>query len=239
MRVWTYEEVRDRVLKDLDLEDEDFVQPDEMVGYCNEAIDEAEAEIHKIHEDYFLTSSAITMVANQATGYSLPADIYANKIRKLVYANGSVIYEVPRLRGTKIFQQIAEIAYAGSNEDYSYFLKNADADTGVKLFLTPVARESGAYLTLWYLRNANRVPLIADGSLAATEAAKIDIPEFVNFVIQWMKVRCYEKDMDPRLEAAISVLQQQRKMMVETLTGMVVDDDDTIPMDTSFYDEMS
>jgi hypothetical protein len=239
MRIWTYGEVLDKVEVDLDLQDEDFVQPDEMVGYCNEAIDEAEAEIHKIHEDYFLTNSPITMVSGQTTGYSLPSDIYANKIRKLMYENGSEIYEVPRLRGTRVFQQIHEIGYNGSQEQYRYYLKNPDVSTGTKLFLTPVARVSGAYLTLWYLRNAPRVPLIAAGSLSATRATQIDIPEFIAFVIQWMKVRCYEKEMDPRYDGALAVLQQQRRMMVETLTEMVVDDDNIIPMDTSHYDEMS
>ena len=38
----TYEQLRRKVEKDLDLEEELFITPSEMLGYANEAIEEAE-----------------------------------------------------------------------------------------------------------------------------------------------------------------------------------------------------
>jgi hypothetical protein len=66
-----------------------------------------------------------------------------------------------------------------------------------------------------------------------------DIPEFTSFVIQWMKMRCYEKEGDPRFEGAAGLVQQQRKQMIDTLTNMVPDGDNEVEMDTSFYEDMA
>ena len=54
MKYWAWSEIRSKIEQECDLEDEDFVRRDELLAYCNEAIDEAEAEIHSLYEDYFL-----------------------------------------------------------------------------------------------------------------------------------------------------------------------------------------
>lgn len=225
MRAWTYSEIKDKVQKDLDLQDEGFIQTPELMEYCNEAIDEAEAEIHKLHEDYFLTSTSFTWVAGTAD-YAMPTDIYSNKIRAIIYKSGTDIYEIKRVRGEKKFLDITDTNNFGTNDEYRYFIKNASASAGVKVSFVPAPRDSGSLATVWYIRNANRITQNSD---------TLDIPEFANFVIQFMKVRCYEKEMHPNLQVAIQILQQQRKMMVDTLTEMVVDDDTEVPMDLSHY----
>src|SRR3990172_13315030 len=189
MKVYTYEEIRDKVLKDLDMQDESFVDQDEMVGYCNDAIDEAEEEILKLSEDYFLTYSALNLIAAKSE-YSLPADMYANKIREIVFSDGSLIYEVKKFRRPKQFTELTNIEVFGNTDYYKYLLLNQSATKGYKIKFYPNIRETGSeFIKIWYIRNAQRVPLIADGSLTETEETKVDIPEFHGFIVDYMKER--------------------------------------------------
>jgi hypothetical protein len=229
VRQWLYQDVREKVEADLDLEEEVFIEPNEMLGYCNEAIDEAEAEIHKLHEDYFLTNSDITLVNGQSE-YDLPTDIYAQKIRGVIYKNGSLVYPIQRVRNLYRFEDIAQSEIFGKAEFYRYYILNPSASDGYKLVLLPESREDGDFVKIWYLRNANRVE---------DDTSVIDIPEFANFIIQFMKVRILEKEGNPNLPTAIQILQQQRQMMVDTLTQMIVDDDDQVEGDFSHYQEHS
>ena len=223
MRAWTYEEVKNKVEQDLDLQEESFITADEMMAYCNEGIDEAEAEIHKfkVEDEYFLAKDIITLEDGESE-YDMPSDIYANKIKALMYGNGSNIYRIDRFKQHKAFEEIANLQ---GNEDYRYLITN-DSTDGIKLVLYPAARESGAYITRWYIRNAKRVTATTD---------VLDIPEFVNFVIQYMKVRCYEKEGHPNLELAVVALKQQRDMMVSTLGDMTPDGDNLVEMDLGHY----
>lgn len=231
MRAWTYTELLAKVQTDLDLEDtgaNGFIQTAEMLAYFNEAIDEAEAEILKIHEDYFLDYDAVSLVSGTAE-YSLDSTIYASKIRAIIYANGPLIYEVKRVKGQHKFLELADTAQGGSQDEYRYWLRNESASTGVKMVLSPASRETSAtVMTVYYIRNANRL---------TTGSDTLDIPEFADFVLQYVKVRCYEKEMNPNLQFAVGALEQQRKLMVDTLTNRVPDDDDEIPPDTSHYQE--
>lgn len=80
-------------------------------------------------------------------------------------------------------------------------------------------------------------------SVAGTPAIQLstllDIPEYYEFVMQWTKVRCAEKEGDPRYEAFVAELQSQRKMMVDSLTEMIEDNDTEIQGDYAHYLELS
>ena len=52
-KYWTLGQIKAKVKRDLDIESEVFIQPDELIEYINDAIDEAESEIHSLYEDYF------------------------------------------------------------------------------------------------------------------------------------------------------------------------------------------
>lgn len=230
MQYFTYAELANKVLRDLGLEQEEIVRPVEMLGYCNEAIDEAESEIHTCYEDYFLTSATISLVQGTST-YSLPANIYANKIRAVLYTVGNTIYTIPRIKEFGKFIDIMLSNSTGTGCEYRYFIVNDSAAAGIKLQLVPPVRETSANaVTIWYLRNANR--LAADTDIC-------DIPEFSQFVIQWMKMRCYEKSGDSRTPFAAGLVDAQRKQMVETLTAMVPDGDNELEADLSHYRDMS
>lgn len=227
---WTWAQIKAKVEMDLDLQDEGFIQQDELLGYANEAIDEAEAEIHTIYEDYFLTSTPLALVTDEDE-YALPSDIYAHKIRAIIYKSGDTIFPIVRIKDWNKFMKMAYETTYPATVTYKYIIKNASAAAGPKIVLFPPARETTSSLaTIWYLRNANR--LTGDSSVC-------DIPEFVNFVIQFIKVRCYEKEGHPNLQFAVGALQKQRELMIETLSDMVPDGDNSIEMDLTMYEEMN
>lgn len=245
MKIWTYEEIENKIKRDLDLQDEDFVTTDELAGYCNDAIDEAEAEIISLCEDYFLKTSALPMVSG-ASDIDLPTDIYAQKIRSLTYENGTIIYQVKLIKGRDEWQDIALTKFYSGVDDYRYKLLNANAGEQAKIRLYPASRDTGNFLTIWYIRNAQRVPLVGElvNAVAATRASQlatlVDIPEFTSFIIAFMKVRCVSKEFDPRYNDLVAELQHQREMMTSTLRNRVVDNNhDLIDTDMSWYQEMN
>lgn len=248
MKLWTFAEVNQKVRADLDLQDQVFITPDEMVGYVNEAIHEAESEILKINEDYFLQTAPLALVQGQNI-YSLPTDIYGQKLRSIIYSQGSVQYPIKRIRGANKFEIQIMIDTYGVNDDYMYILLNANAGQQNQIRIAPTSREtSSANVNLWYIRSAQRVkqaseqaPVIkpTDPNSAAQLATILDIPEFSTFIIDFTKYKCLLKDTDPRLPEQQAIMQNQRKMMIDSLTGQVPDDDDIIIPDMSFYTQSS
>lgn len=241
MKIWTYKEIEDKIKRDLDLQDEDFVTTDEMVGYCNDAIDEAEAEIIALSEDYFLKPGTITL-ANGTADYALPSDIYAQKIRGLVYKNGTEIYPILPLYGQYEWEDIENTEFYAGNQDYRYKLINPNAGEQAQLRLIPASRDAGPVVRIWYIRNAQRVPLIGEGGAdrAAQLATLVDIPEFAPFIIAFMKVKCVSKEFDPRYDSLVQELQHQREMMTSTLKARTPDNHrDKLPGDYEFYVEMN
>jgi hypothetical protein len=229
MKFWTWQEIRTKVLRDLDLEAEDFVTPPEMLAYANEAIDEVERQIHTLYEDYFLTRGVITLVANQEE-YPLPTNIYANKIRKIVYRNGTQVWELERTRDwNKLLSYEVDKAYITSTQHYRYFILNQTPGSP-QLLLSPTPTEAGPHLQVWYLRNANE--LVADTDVC-------DIPEAIHYVIAYIKMKVMQKELHPNLGVAISEVEAQKADTLKTLAGMYPDNQNTIEADTRIYDDMN
>lgn len=168
-KYWTYAQARDKLQVDLDLLDETFVTPNELIGYFNEGIEEAESEMLKIDEDYFLSSYNIPLVEGTSS-YDYPDNIYAYKERGIMYSNGSNIYDVKRFRRNNKFQKMAFADQYGESDDYMWFHTNEGPGVA-KINLKPPARETailppstGSFvpMVLWYIRHANRIPLLAE-----------------------------------------------------------------------------
>lgn len=227
--------------QDLDIIDEPFVQTDEMVRYCNEAIEEAEAEICKISEDYFLTDPATINLVSGTQEYDLPADIYINKIRAIIYHNQVIIYPLTRMRGQGNFVEEELIEQFGSPEFNTYYFYQyrlvSPSPGAYKLKLFPAARETGGFVKIHYLRSAGLVPTLLSGASQATiDATAIDIPEFSNFLMVYMKAKIRAKENGgSMMPEDATLVQQQRQMMVDTLTERVPDDDTIITGDLSSY----
>lgn len=173
MKLWTYEELRNKIELELDLEDEIFVTPNELIGYVNKSISFAESAILKIDEDYFLALMHVPLVAGQAN-YDYPYNIYAYKIRGFEYSAGATIYPVERFRRMGKFDSVEVANYYPVSNWYAYTtLNNSDSPDGkAKIVLIPTSKETSqvtypqsinqtaAPLKLYYIRHANRVPLL-------------------------------------------------------------------------------
>lgn len=227
-RFWTLSEFQAKIRRDLDLEEETFVRPEELIDYINEAIDEAESEVHSLYEDYFLTRSKMSLVSGQEE-YDLPGDIYGDKIRRVMYNNSSSVYKVSRIKDWKKFEKYEISSNFSTSDIYQYFLVNSTPGE-VKLLLVPKARENGDYVTIWYIRQANRL-------IESTD--KCDIKEAHNFILQHAKCRIYEKEGHPNVQKAMADLERERRIMVGALASRQPDAENEIELDLSFYEEMN
>jgi hypothetical protein len=171
MKLWTYKELKTKIELELDLEDEIFVRPDELIGYVNKAISLAESAILKIDEDYFLSIMHIPLQGGVAE-YDYPYDIYAYKIRGIEYSAGATIYPVQRFRRMGKFDTLEIANFYPVNNWYAYTTINKGADGKAKVILVPRSRETSvvtypqsinqtaAPMKMYYIRHANRVPLL-------------------------------------------------------------------------------
>lgn len=226
---WTYLQLTTKVRDDLDLTEETFIDDTEMLAYANEAIDRCEQLVHTLYEDYFLTKANISLV-NGTDEYPLPDGIYAHKIRRMMYINGSQVYKVTRIGDWKKFEAYALDRVNSNSNLYQYFLINSVVGAPRAIF-TPIPRETVTdVITLWYIRQANRL---------AVDADILDIPEAAGYLIQYMKMRCLEKEQNPMLEKAVSDLAVEKALLESTLASMVPDAENNIEPDFSSYEEMS
>lgn len=183
MKLWTYQEASTKLITDQDLQDLNllavqpatlqgsggFITPNELVGYFNEGIEEAEAEILKLDEDYLLTSAPVPLITGQAQ-FALPYNLYGYKLRGIMYSNGTTIYEVRKFKRKSKFLEIAYAQQYGVSDDYRYFLTN-DSPGQAFMNLLPPSRETAVLapnaspftpMKYWYIRQAQRIPLVGE-----------------------------------------------------------------------------
>lgn len=216
----TYGELKANLQKELDLEDETFVTPIELMKYANEAVEMISSSIHSIYEDYYKTEATISLVSGQAL-YDLPSDIYAQKIRHIHYNdNGTKNYEIKKVK------QIKYLADIDQEDAYQYDITNSSS-AGLKIKIYPTPQENSSNVTIYYLRNAKRFTADAD---------VCDIPEFSSVLVQYMRWKCLSKEVHPDTDMAARDLERMRQEMVDTLTARIPDEEfNLIPMDASFY----
>lgn len=219
---FTWATLRAKIERDLDLQDEIFITQTELLGYANEAIDEAEQEVLTIYEDYFLTSEALPLVQGTAE-YALPADIWAHKIRAILYNNSTRKYPIRRI------QQLPHVNDVESTDEFYRYLLVNSLTAGPQIKLFPASLEtSSTNVTIWFIRNAREIVLDTD---------VIDVPEAHKFIMQHIKLRCYEKEGSPNQDKAQVDLERERKLLVDSLSAMIPDEDNHMQMDTSFYED--
>lgn len=169
MRIWTYGQMAAKVLADYDLEDETFISPNELAGYHNEAISDAEAEIIELQGEYFKTKYFLPWTQGVSI-YNLPVNIYANKIRGIMFSNGSTIYPIVRYKRQYKFQDQTFTDVYGQSDDYRYDPIN-DVPGQAQIEIKPAPRETAILYPaaslftpaiMWYIRNCSRVPLIGE-----------------------------------------------------------------------------
>ncbi len=228
MELMTYSNIKTKLMNDLDIEDLDFINGEtELLGYINEAINDAESIIHTLglEAEYFLTPSTLTLVSGTAD-YTLPSTIFASKIKAMLYANGDKKYELLRIR------DVRSTPYFQAGENYMYLLiVTTGTANNARVRLYPTPAESGAYVTVWHIRNVTAMTT----STAATNVC--EIPEAVNFVLSHCKMRILAKMGNPNAQLEVQIVQAQKDLMIQTLQEMVPDGDTLVQPDLSFYED--
>lgn len=229
-KFWTWPEIYTKIKSEMDLDEEDFIDEAEMKAYTNDAISEAEALIHTLNEDYFLTHLENITLESGIDAYNMPDDIYAVKIRKVLYYNGTTVYEIPRLKTLSKFidYRLNRTFQESSNLNLCYFVTNITS-SNPRIEFSPVPAAGGQF-EIWYIRNANK--LVDDEDVC-------DIPQFINFIFDYLRERiCFKEAAgSPKHMDSKEKLDTTRQRMLNTLQDMAVDGEDEIEGDTSVYEE--
>ncbi len=233
----TYSELKTKIEMDMDTEDEAFVQDTELMELFNDAIRDAEGEIHNLDldEHYYQTYDRPAIVLGTAE-YAPPSDIYGNKYLKGIYNDGSRVHEIREIKGRNRFAEIAmNLNVPSANPVYRYYLRNirtSDTAISTKWGLTPTPQETTSqFFQRWYIRQANR--MTADTSVC-------DLPDAcLNFLYAYVAWRIWGKEGDGRGDAAKAELENQRRLMIQNLDDMTPDGEDEVERDLSVYDEHS
>lgn len=182
MKVYTYAELSNKILKDQDLADETFLDAQELAGHFNTAIEEAENEINTLtFSNYFKTFTYLPIVTGSST-FRLPHNIFIDKIRKMMYRNGAIIYPIVAIKPHYEFEDIEFTEFYGVADPYRFTFVNPQAGAS-RIKFVPVARETAilpptyaypdalnpdyggtfpnffAPVRVWYLRSAQRMPI--------------------------------------------------------------------------------
>ncbi len=228
----TFGTLQDEVENELDLQDEEFIDPTEMLAYFSEAVRKAESQIHMLgREAIYFKKRAFLTLTNGSTDVAMPTDIYPWKILSIVYANGSKIYEVKRQRRQNFYEEKETLRVIGTTNDfYEYDILNASSSTYPIITLTPASKESSTdVVVIEYIREANKM---------TSTAIVCDIP-FEMFIKKYVIWKCYKKEGHPNTGEAKADLDEEQANMVSTLSVMVPDDNNKIELDLTTYQEIS
>lgn len=226
----TLKEIRDQVILDLDLEEEVWVNDAELNRWINEAIKNAEAQIHTLYEDYFLVEADPIAISLGEYLIDYPSDIYANKIRKIIFTDGlngtTNNHEVQRCKNI-LAGATADLYGSDSTVPILEWTPSNKLGEGRKIRLFPNGGRAG-YLHIWYIRNA--LQLVNDTDVC-------DIDEFEHYIVQYTKTKVYMKDGDPRVSDSKGLEEQYKADMINTLSDMAPDGHNELHMDTDHYDD--
>lgn len=173
----TYSFIKSYVQKKLDLQEETFISSSELLEACEEAVNYCEATIHKlnIEDQYFVACANIRLVSGQQY-YSLPSNIYANKILRVVYVSGTEVRTVNMVKSKSRYEDAEGINLSqGATNAYQYMLINNDPEVGTQLKLLPKAGTSS--------RRTSVTGNTTDGSKIITSAsstAALAVGDFVS-----------------------------------------------------------
>ena len=181
-----------------------------------------------VEDEYYLSRHKDNTVAN-VDEYDLPADIFATKIRRVLYVESNTEYfPITRYRGRFKFEQYLQDEQEDeSDPHYKYLILNNAEEGGYILKTVPAIKVSVTDgLHIWYIREPCELK---------EESDVIDVP-YISWVFRYVMNRVKEKEnrLGPQDLQELQVLETA---MITSLTEQVQDDDDTVDMDTSTYEE--
>lgn len=226
----TFGDLKTQLEKEMDTEEEDFIQTEEVQNYFNSAVTLCESEIIKLglREQYLLKEHYIDAVAG-TSDYDLPADIVANKVRKVVYRNEATIFTVPPLRGEAgpETEDLARINPASENYEFE-IIKVGENNV---FRITPRASLS--------VTSAFRMLYFAKLNRFDDDATNCDVPDICyEYILSYVRYRIYMKERHSNTQAERQDMLALLILMRETLQNQVADPDmDLLDMDLTHYEE--
>lgn len=220
---WNYGRIREKIVKDMGLEEETFVTPDEMRGYVNEGISHAESHIHTLRgddDDYLLTEMNIELQPQQNL-YPFPDNIYANKIRSFfALSSDNFKFEIRKIKHRAKFSTVDNDSYVTSPYHFYFYI----IDNQIKIIPTPT---NPVMTILSYKKKAN---------IMENEESICDIPQFINYILFYTKHQIAIKEENP---LRIAEFEKEKTLwerrMINTLTDQTDEDEDDIFEDHSLH----
>jgi hypothetical protein len=221
-------EMRTTVRTEMDLIDEPAVTDAEITDRINQGIKVVAAKVLGLYEDYFVKrGTPISLVAGQAE-YDYPADIWGNKLRALIYRNGTKVHEIPRSGPQRMNSFIeterAEVLGSWSSENATY------RPLAEKFRISPVPTANEAsVLVPWYVSDAATLTLNAD---------VCDLPEWAHVAVAYAK---WQIAADKPGLGNVTELKAQFESLItlveESLSNRVPDQWDLVDKDMTTYEE--
>jgi hypothetical protein len=216
---------------EMDTEDEDFIQDAELWGYFNTGVTIIESELVKLGlRDMYLKKEALISAVAGTSDYPIPTDIVANKIRKVVYRNGLLVYTVSPARYEGSFEDEDVQNLYAPNEYYNFQIYKV---AELNIFrISPKASVS--------VSNAFRIIYHAKLNRYTADAVDCDVPDVCyEFLLSYVRYRIYGKEIGhPNTMGERADMQNLLGLMRETLQNQVADPDmDLMDSDTSHYEE--
>lgn len=226
-------QVETKIKRDLDLEEESFIQPLELTEYINDAITVIEAYINTLglKDQYLRKRTTISLVSGTAD-YAVPTDLFEDKIKEVVYSNGATIYQVKPLVHSSAAEEIEHLNRFSTTDLYKYRIKN-ESSAAKYLQIIPTSRETTANaLVVEYYRDLERV---------SSDSDLVEVPDVaLQFLYQDVRCRVYEKMNDANYQVSLVERERLRDLMISTLEGQLADQrHNLIELDKSIYEESS
>lgn len=229
----TFGDLRTQVEAELDLQDETFISPAEMIGYWNRAVSVAEGDMVTLgfRDKYFLAREFLS-ITKDVESYALPATLYGNKIIKVIYHVGATFYTLLPLDSKDMFENYEYLNNFSTTDFYRYLITHT-TPASQQFVLVPKAQITAANcITIWFSRSANRY---------AVDADICDFPALCyEFLSAYVKMLCYAKESHVNYPAAKEEAERQQQMMQSVLSGQISDSQmSLLEMDLSPYQESS
>jgi hypothetical protein len=219
----TWSDLKTEIKNEFDLNEETFITDTELLAYANDAVENIENALISTNQKYFHSTPHTISIVSGTQDYSMPTDIYANKIIGVFYNYNGTKYEIKPI---KDYRKIMDI---DTNDDYQYVIVNSTASgTKLRLYPTGKASESSA-IYVYYVRNITRLTADAD---------TLDVPEAKAFIKQYVIDKAFNKErMNPGAPMSDRCV-QLREELLEALSTMIIDENNTVEVENSVFDEI-
>jgi len=227
----TFGDLNSELVKELDLQDEDFIDAAELMKLWNRAVGVAEGHLITLgmKDKYLLGRETLSIVQGQEE-YDLPASIYGNKIIKMVYNIGSTLYTLVPLESKDMFENYEYLNLYAPTDYYRYMITHTTPGEQ-KLLLVPKARDTlNNVIRIWFSRSANRYTQDSD---------ICDLPTLAyEFLNAYVTEKVYKKESHVNYAESKADRQEKEQLMQSVLSGQISDSQMTMmELDMSSYEE--